>query len=232
MLKYTGDEREGALLRRLKEAGSGARPGGFGFATGEDSGARRRRMVVVARVVHAPRMIDDVQALVRAGAEAIEIAPREPGLYGGIAEAIAAAGVPCGLFIDGAGDWARLLEIEGVDWVHLGPDAPARLLAGKGATRLVGLVINTPPGRVPGLAALKAEAVVVDGAGANEALTLDTLLALRTIQGATQRPVLAGAGLGLSPADAQVLHDHGVEGLLLTGGAASLQTFVAAVETL
>lgn len=232
MLTYTSEEREGALLRRLKEAGHGAKPGGFGFATGAEGGAKRRAMVIVARLAHASTVSDDAQALVAAGADGVEIALRDAGRSGGITEAVAGVNVPCGIFIEGAGDWVGVTEIAGVDWVHVGPGAPARLLAGKGVSRLVTLTPDTPPGRVPGLATLKADIVVVDGAGLDGALTLDTLLALRTIQGATQRPVLAGSGLGLTPDDVAVLHDHGVEGLLVTGGAAALRAFVEAVEKL
>jgi hypothetical protein len=148
----------------------------------------------------------------------------------GLAAAITAAGLPCGVYIDGDGDWSALTEIEGLDWIHLGPDAPARLLAGKGATRLVSLSISAPPGRLPGLAALKADVVVVQGAGGGT-FTLDTLLALRTIQGATQRPVLAGDGLGLTPDDVETLHDQGIEGLLIADSAA-LPAFIAAVDKL
>ena len=49
MLGHGSEEREGALLRRLKDAGQGSRPGKFGFSTGE-AGAKRRDVVVVARV--------------------------------------------------------------------------------------------------------------------------------------------------------------------------------------
>ena len=231
MLKGTGEEREGALLRRLKEAGHGARPGGFGFATGGEGGAKRRAMVVVARVAYA-KTPDALKSASSAGAAAVEIAVERPRDAEGLAAAVAAAGLPCGVYIDGDGDWSAITEIEGLDWIHLGPQAPARLLAGKGATRLVSLSTGAPPGRLPGLSALKADAVVVHGSGVGAgAFTLDALLALRTIQGATQRPVLAGDGLGLAPDDVETLHDQGIEGLLIADSAA-LPAFVAAVEKL
>lgn len=229
MLRGTGEEREGALLRRLKEAGHGGRPGGFGFATGGDGAARRRAMVVVARVAYS-RTPDALKAAASAGAEALEIALERPRDTEGLAGAITAAGLPCGVYIDGDGDWSALAAIEGLDWIHLGPAAPARLLAGKGATRLVSLSTGAPPGRLPGLAALKTDAVVVNGAGTG-AFTLDTLLALRTIQGATQRPVLAGDGLGLAPDDVETLHDQGIEGLLIADSV-GLPAFIAAVDKL
>ena len=75
MLGHGSEEREGALLRRLKEAGQGSRPGKFGFATGE-AGAKRRDVVVVARVEHGPSLADDMRAVADAGAEAIEVVIR------------------------------------------------------------------------------------------------------------------------------------------------------------
>lgn len=231
MLKHANEEREGALLRRLKEVGqrASARPSGFGFATGVEEQARRRPLAVVARVGAGSQLASDVRALAEAGVDGIEIAVR--GDTSGVAAAIGAVQVPCGIFLantsDTIGGTAGLDGIDGLDWIHLAPTAPAHLLGGKGPTRLISLSPDLPPGRLPGLAGLHADAVVVDGSGT---FTVETFLALRTIEGATKGPLLAATSLGLTPDDAQVLYDHGIEGVLCTGGAGEARAFIAAIE--
>jgi hypothetical protein len=231
MLGHTRDEREGALLRRLKDVGHGGRAGRFGFVTGTE-GARRRPMVVVARVASGPDLAREMSALVEAGAEAVEIVARVG--MGGIVQAIRAAGVPCGLYFTAdSGDAATAIaDTEGLDWIHVDSSAPARHLAGKGPTRLVTVTPDLPPGRLGGLADLHADVLVVDGMGRRERFSVDDLMAIGTIEAATKRPALAADGLGLTPEDVAVLHEHGMEGLLLTGGAAAVRAFVAAIDAL
>src|SRR2546421_2409904 len=48
MLGHVAEEREGALLRRLKGVTRGSRPGRFGFVVGEER-AKQRAMAVVGR---------------------------------------------------------------------------------------------------------------------------------------------------------------------------------------
>src|SRR5947209_6906299 len=145
MLGHTAEEREGALLRRLKGVTRGARPGRFGFVAGEES-AKRRALVVVARVTYGPALAGEVRALAEAGVDGIEIAVRGDGVAdlmrspamgagraalhdavaGTLREAMAAVNVPCGIFIAGGKeDWSAVLDVEGLDWVHVPPEAPA-----------------------------------------------------------------------------------------------------------
>ncbi len=107
-------------------------------------------------------------------------------------------------------------------------EAPARLLAdktgkdadGKSKTRPVGVSPDMPPGWLAGVAGLKADLVMVDRPAATGPFTVDTLLALRTLQGTTCGPVLAGTSLSILPDNIQVLHDNDVAGVLVTGGPA------------
>lgn len=223
------EERDGALLRRLKNVGHGSHAGRFGFMTG-DEGARRRAMVVVARVKNGASLQAEIGALVEAGADAVEIMTGREGASN-LAGSIQGLAVPCGLFVgdDGLG---AAPDLSGLDWIHVDASAPARLLGGKGPTRLVGVSPALPPGRTTGLAGLKAEALVVDGAGHGGSLTLEDLMALGTFEIATKLPLLVGSGLGLTPQDVAVLHDHGVEGVLLNGDAAVVSAFVKAIESL
>jgi len=242
-MQKTGDEREGALLRLLRDRPArGGRAGGFGFTTGAETAEKKRAMGVVARVAAGPDVVEAMREVASTSPDGIEFA-LEPGTDPAeVTKAIAAAGIPCGVYVEGAGDAVLVDQIEGLDWVHLAAAAPASLLAGAkdGPTRLVEVSPDAPVGRLPGLAGLKADVVVVDrpagasaGAGAGASgLSLDTLLALLTIGGAAKGPTLVGEGLGLTPADAQVLHDHGVEGVLLAGGPAAARAFIAAIDGL
>jgi len=227
------EEREGALLRRLKEAGRAERPGNLGFATGLETGPKKRAMVVVAQIADGPDLADKARAVTDAGVEGIEIVVGGRADSGALAEAVRAMGMPCGLLLTGAskGGLSALALIEGLDWLHLGADAPASLLAGSGPTRLVGISPDSPSGRLPGVNGLKADVVVAEGAGSGP-FTIDTLLAVRTIQGATRGPLLIGDGLGLTPDDVAVLHDHGVEGIFVADDPDATRAFIAAVEKL
>jgi len=227
------EEREGALLRRLKEAGRTERPGNLGFATGLETGPKKRAMVVVARVADGPDLADKARELIETGVEGIEIVVGDRTDTGALAEAVRAMGMPCGLLLTGAskGDLSALTLIEGLDWLHLGADAPASLLTGSGPTRLIGISPDSPSGRLPGVNGLKADIVVAEGAGSGP-FTIDTLLAVRTIQGATRGPLVVGNGLGLTPDAIAVLHDHGVEGLLVADDPDAARAFIAAVEKL
>lgn len=241
MLRGTGEEREGALLKRIKGAGQASKAGGFGFVTGAEGGTKRRAMAVVARIDGAERVGDDVQRLVAARVDGIEVAARTQEDIRALAEALAGADIPYGVYIatsDGL-DVAALTGVAGLDWVHVTAEAPARLLAGagkeaddKGRTRLVGVSPDMPPGRLAGVAGLKADIVAVDRPAATGPFTVDALLALRTIQGATRGPVLAGTTLGLLPDDVQVLHDNEIAGVLVTGGPAAVEAFIEAIEKL
>src|SRR5437763_1209894 len=144
MLVPGPEEREGALLRRLKGVARGARPGRFGFVAGEER-AKQRAMAVVARVSHGPELAGEVRALAEAGVDAIEIAVRDGGtddrrsqatstgrgapgdaVASAMREAIAAVTIPCGVFIAaGRDNWSAVLDVDGLDWVHLPPEAPA-----------------------------------------------------------------------------------------------------------
>ena len=230
MQVHTGEEREGALLRRLKAVGQGGRMRHMGFATGED-GARKRPMVIVARVEHGVRLADDLQNLAEAGADAIEILVRPGADIADVAEDMADVQVPCGIFLAGPANWT-VASGERIDWIHLGPTAPASLLAGKGTTRLISVTTDEPPGRLAGLAALKAESVVVEDSTDSTEFSVETLMALCTIQAATKKPLLAASSLKLTPDDVEVLRDHGIEGLLVSGGTAAVRKFVKAVEAL
>jgi len=239
MLRGTGEEREGALLKRIKGAGQTSKTGGFGFVTGAESGAKRRAMTVVARIDDARRVGDDVRRLVAAKVDGIELAARDPRDIQALAEALAGADIPYGVYIavsEGI-DTAALTAVDGLDWVHLTAEAPARLLSGKEAdglhvTRLVGVSPDMPPGRLAGVAGLKADVVVVDRPAATGPFTVDALLALRTIQGAARGPVLASTTLGLLPDDIAVLHDNDIAGVLVTGGPAAVEAFIEAIEKL
>ena len=227
------EEREGALLRRLKEAGRTERSGNLGFATGLETGPKKRAMVVVAQVADGPDLTDRARGAIEAGVEGIEIVVGGRTDTGALTEAVTRLGIPCGLLLTGAskGDLSALALIEGLDWLHLSADAPAALLTGPGPTRLVGISPDSPSGRLPGVNGLKADVVVAEGAGSGP-FTIDTLLAVRTIQGATRGPLLAGDGLGLTPDDVAVLHDHGVEGILVADGPDAVRAFITAVERL
>src|SRR5205823_6086466 len=163
----------------------------------------QRAMAVVARVSYGAALVGEVRALAEAGVDAIEIAVRD-GEAGSkrssaMREAIAAVTIPCGVFIAAAGtstnDWSAVLDVAGLDWVHVPPEAPARLLAAKEITRLVSLTPAMPPGRLAGLPGLKADVFVVDNPTPGGPFTADTLLALCAAEAATQKPVLAGSGL-------------------------------------
>ena len=241
MLGHAAEEREGALLRRLKGVTRGSRPGRFGFVVGEER-AKQRAMAVVARVSHGPELASEVRALAEAGVDAIEIAVRSPATRTGsgalrdavvstMREAIAAVTIPCGVFIAaGTDDWSAVLDVAGLDWVHVPPEAPARLLAAKEITRLVSLMPDMPPGRLAGLPGLKADVFVVDDPAQGGLFTAETLLVLCAVEAATQKPVLVGSGLGLEPDDVKVLHDHGVDGVLVTGGVDVVRAFMEAAD--
>lgn len=224
---HTDDEREGALLRRFKAAGHGARPAGFGFVTRAEESAKHRPLLVVARVAQGPNLAAEARALAEAGADGIEIVVR--GGTDSIKEAIAAVEIPCGAYLARGVDAAP--AVEGLDWIHMGLEAPARLLAVEKLTRLVSVPPSLPPGRLGGLGALKAEVIVVDGS-ADGVLTIEALLSLRTIEATTKQPLLISSSLGLAPGDVTVLHEHGVEGVLVEGGAAEVRAYVAAMEEL
>jgi len=234
------DEREGALLRRLKESGQPRKSSLIGFSTGLDGGAKKRAMVVVARVVYGPTLKGDVEAVFTAGADAVEIvigADSTPDLtiLGG---ALSNREKPCGIYFAGstAVDLDALAGAGPVDWLHVALGAPARLLHGKGPTRLVSISPDLAPNRLPGLPSLKTDVVVIEGGAQSSipSLTLDAFLALRTIQSAAKGPVLVGPGLGLVPDDAALLLDHGVEGILVDAGAdaAPLGAWIAAIDAL
>lgn len=228
---HASEERDGALLRRLKEVGSGSRAGRLGFMAGAD-GSRRRALVLVARLMQSPGLAGEMRALVAAGVDAVEIVPRAGGAE--LAATIAAAGVPCGLLItpDAARNDAGLLEIDGLDWIHVGLSAPARYLAAEGVTRLIEVAPDMPPGRLSGLAGLKAEAIVVEAPAGGGDFTVDALTAICAIQAATKRPALAIGGSGLAPRDAAVLREHSVEGVLVTGGMEAVRAWSRAIEEL
>jgi hypothetical protein len=245
MLVHAAEEREGALLRRLKGVTRATRPGRFGFVVGEER-AQQRAMAVVARVSYGPALVGEVRALAKAGVDGIEIAVRD-GEAGSVRsptrgpdpsmlrDAVASTvTIPCGVFIAAAGtnDWSAVLDVAGLDWVHVPPEAPARLLAAKEITRLVSLTPAMPPGRLAGLPGLKADVFVVDDPTPGGPFTADTLLVLCAAEAATQKPVLAGSGLGLGPDDVKVLHDHGVNGVLVTGGVDVVRAFIKAAEGL
>ncbi len=242
MLRGTGEEREGALLRRIRNAGQTSKAGSFGFVTGAESGAKHRAMTVVARIDRAERVGDDIARLVAAKVDGIEVAARTPEDVRALAEALTGADIPYGVYIAASEglDTTTLTASDGLDWMHVTAEAPARLLAekagkdadGKGRTRLVGVSPDLPPGRLAGVAGLKADIVVVDRPAATGPFTVETLLALRTIQSATRGPVLAGTALGILPDDIQVLQDNGVAGVLVTGGPATVEAFIEAIERL
>ncbi len=234
------DEREGALLRRLKESGQPRKTTSIGFSTGLDGGTKKRAVVVVARVGYGPTLATDVEAAFTAGAEAVEIVigtGSTPNLAV-LGDALSKGERPLGVYFTGFTD-VDLDALTGagpVDWLHVALDAPARLLYGKGPTRMVSISPDLAPNRLPGLPSLKTDVVVIEGGAQSSisSLTLDAFLALRTIQGAAKGPVLIGPGLGLVPADAALLLDHGVEGVLIDAGAdtASLSAWIAAIDAL
>ena len=244
MLGHAAEEREGALLRRLKGVTRGSRPGRFGFVVGEER-AKQRAMAVVARVSYGSALVGEVRALAEAGVDGIEIAVRDgeagsvrspargpdPGM---LRDAVASTvTIPCGVFIAaGRNNWSTVLDVDGLDWVHVPPEAPARLLSAKAITRLVSLVPDMPPGRLAGLPGLKADVFMVDDPAQGGPFSADTLLVLCAIEAATQKPVLVGSGLGLGPDDVKVLHDHGVDGVLVTGGVDVARAFMEAAEAL
>ncbi len=227
MLGHTDDEREGALLRRLKEAGRAGSSGRMGFATGGGD-AKHRPVIVVARTVDGTGLRGRIAALAEAGADAVEIEVH--GRAGDLD--IGDAGVPCGLYVSDRTTGDVLASMDGFDWLHLNPTAPARLLAGRTVTRLVSISPDLPTGRLPGLLGLQADIVVIEGAAPTAALTVETLLAIGTIQGATKRPSIVGANLGITPDDVAVLHEHGADGLVVAGEADTVRAFVRAVEAL
>lgn len=238
MLRGTHEEREGALLRRIKGAGQSGKSGSFGFVTGAESGAKRRAMTVVARIEHAQRVADDIRRFIAAGVDGVEIAARTPDDIRTLAEALAGSDIPYGVYIAGGDgvDPVTLARNDGLDWLHVGAEAPARLISDKGPggkkTRLVEASPDMPPGRLAGLAGLQADVVVVDRPAATGPFTVDTLLALRTIESTTRAPILAGTSLGILPDDVAVLQDSGVDGVLVTGGPSAVEAFVAAIEEL
>src|SRR5918911_3202020 len=104
MLGHAAEEREGALLRRLKGVTRGSRPGRFGFVVGEER-AKQRAMAVVARVSYGSALGGEGRALAEAGVDGIEVAMRSPATRAGSGalrdaaasttrEAIAAAVIP------------------------------------------------------------------------------------------------------------------------------------------
>lgn len=228
MPAQTNDEREGALLKRFKTAGQGGRPASFGFMTKAEAeqAARARAMVVVARVAQGPNLAAEARALVEAGADGIEIVVRASA--SGLKDAISALEAPCGVYLAGG---AEAPDMEGLDWIHVGLEAPARLLAVEKVTRIVGVPLALPPGRLGGLGALKAEILVVEDS-ANGVLTVETLLTLRAIEASTKQPLLVATSLGLVPDDMQVLHDHGVDGVLVTGGVEDVRAYIAAIDAI
>jgi hypothetical protein len=243
MLGHAAEEREGALLRRLKGVTRGSRPGRFGFVVGEER-AKQRAIAIVARVSYGSALIGEVRALAEAGVDGIEIAVRSPATRTGsgalrdavastMREAIATMTIPCGVFIAaGTDDWSAVLDVEGLDWVHVPLEAPARLLAAKEITRLISLVPDMPPGRLAGLPGLKADVLVVDDPAQHGPFTAETLLVLCAVEAATQKPVLVGSSLGLEPDDVKVLRDHGVDGVLVTGGVDVVRAFMEAADKL
>ncbi|HKC74470.1 MAG TPA: hypothetical protein VKF37_09750, partial [Chloroflexota bacterium] len=60
MLGHVAEEREGALLRRLKGVTRGSRPGKFGFVVGEER-AKQRAMAIVARVSYGSALVGEVR---------------------------------------------------------------------------------------------------------------------------------------------------------------------------
>ena len=216
MLRQVTDEHEGALLRRLKSAGQSGRMARIGFATG-DADARRRALVIVARITQRPDLADGLRALVEVGAEAVEIVPRTGG--GSVADIVNGAGVPCGLVLaaDSETGGAELADTAGLDWIHLISSAPAQYLTHTQVNRLVDVVPDMQPGRLSGLGGLKIDAVVISGSGDQAIFTVDTLTAVTAVQTATKGPVLLGQGLGLLPRDAGVLVQHGIEGIIVDG---------------
>src|SRR5205814_8442316 len=121
---------------------------------------------------------DGVADLMRSPAMGAGRAALHDAVAGTLREAMAAVNVPCGIFIAGGKeDWSAVLDVEGLDWVHVPPEAPARLLAGKEVTRLISLTPAMPPGRLAGLPGLKADVLVVDDPAQGGPFTADTLLA-------------------------------------------------------
>lgn len=234
------DEREGALLRRLKEAGQPRKTTSIGFSTGMGAGNKKRAIVVVARVAYSPTLGAAVEAALTGGADAVEIAlgpdsAADPTVLGA---ALTGRDKPCGVYFAGGvnADLDALIDAGPIDWLHLALDAPAHLLHGKGPTRAVSISLDLAPNRLPGLPNLKTDLVVIEGGAgdASPSLTLDAFLALRTIQSAAKGPVLVGPGLGLLPGDAALLLDHNVEGVLVDVDvdAASLGAWITAIEAL
>src|SRR5579862_7025095 len=120
MPTFGNEERDGALLRRLKDIGHGSHAGRFGFVTG-DEGARRRPMVVVARVKSGASLRSEIGALVEAGADAVEIVAGRDGVSG-LAGSIQGLGVPCGLFV-GGDSLGAAPDLSGLDWLHVDASA-------------------------------------------------------------------------------------------------------------
>jgi hypothetical protein len=229
MLSHDSEDRDGALMRRLKDLPSGGsnRTGRFGFATGGPE-TRKRPMLVLARVKSTSTLKADLTALVEAGVDAVEI--ETAGQLSNLSATLGEIKVPCGLRLDSA--TKGTVTTAGLDWVTVGLDAPARYLGLPDITRVIEVSPDLPPGRIGGLGALKAEVIAVAAPQVVTTLSVDTLVVMGAIQAATRRPVLADASLGLTPDDIAVLHAQGIEGVIVAGGGEQVRAYVSAIEAL
>jgi hypothetical protein len=229
MLKHDTDDRDGALMRRLKDLPSvgGSRTGRFGFATGGPE-TRKRPMLVLARITSSSTLKADLTALVEAGVDAVEI--EASGQTSGLTTALTEIKVPCGLRL-GSGATGTVATA-GLDWITVGLDTAARFLGLPEVTRVVEVTPDLPPGRLGGLGALKAEIIAVAAPRRAESLSVDTLLVVGAIEAATRRPVLVDASLGLTPDDVKILYEQGVDGVIVDGTVEQVRAYASAVEAL
>lgn len=229
MLKHDDNDRDGALMRRLKDlpGGSGSRTGRFGFATGGPE-TRKRPMLVLARIASSSTLKADLAALIEAGVDAVEI--EASGQMSSLSTALADVKVPCGLRL-GPGATGTVATA-GLDWITVGLGTAARYLGLPDVTRVVEVPPDLPPGRIGGLGALKAEIIAVAAPRTAESLSVDTLLVVDAIEAATRRPVLVDASLGLAPEDVKILHEQGLDGVIVGGTAEQVRAYVSAVEAL
>jgi hypothetical protein len=202
---------------------------------GSHAEAQKRRLTVIASLAVADLTV--TAALVRAGADGIEVRVTSARELRAIREAASGLGIPVGvaLGVDAAADLDPAEVSSGMDWVRLPLASGAVALTWEKPARFITVPPDLEVRRAPALNLLEIDAVVIETRSKHgDDLTVEDLLPLAMLGEVIKKPLLIHGGIGIGLGLVGVAEQCGANGLLVpvdaATAAATIADYVQALE--
>ena len=226
-------KRPSKLLDAMRRRAHGGATGHLGFGSVPAESTRRPALVASLSMVDKAVM----EAIGQAGADGIEVVVRGEADLAALRSVVSALPVPVGILLDSAAGWvqASAADEPDIDWVRLSLQASAVALTWEKVARFITIPEDLELRRIPALNVLEVDAVVIDGAWAqNGGLSIEDALRLAALGEICKKPIFLNAGPGLSPELVSVAKQCGIHGLLqqveLDTAAATVAAYIEALE--